>query len=344
VKVSVNNYDVNGTLVNWVDNGSAVNYSFPLNYSASGNRYTLKGIEVDNGSLIYSNEYRQNIFYPTNITLVLEPYQRMTVMLYGPVNGLNATAVYRTYVPLSNQERTDTSKVTNGTSVFYALNTSVDIIPSPLRAGDRLIDGYNLTNFTGSIAAVNFYNFSQLDLNFISLSGNYVIPSSVSLSGAIEFEGSYWALPDKNITIYSVNYNGLNLLASPMRIYTSTSNITIHLNATNVYIVPTVYLVPLPFETVYIHIDNRTFSNTSSISGKVQFINLPSTPYSISFSFAGKNYSFSGLKGEYQNIPIYPESTVIYIIAAILVIATISFVIVERVRKKELKRGNLGKK
>lgn len=338
VKLDIHNYDVNRTLTDWIDNGSAVNYSFPLNYSLSGRRYALRGIQVDNGGIIYSNEYRQDVFYPANITLVLEPYQSTAIRLYGPTSRINATAVYRVYVPLSSQEEVERSAVTNGTYIFHAQNTSIDLIPSPLRAGRYLIDAYNLTNFTGSTAAVRFYNFSQLDLNFVSLSGNYVIPSEISLSGAVEYGGEYWSLLDKNITISSLQYNGLALLARPVKVYTYTSNITLHINATDVYIVPAVYLVPLPFETVYIHIDNTTLSNTSSISGKVRFVNLPSLPYSVSFSFAGKDYNFSGLKGEYQNIPIYPNSTAIYIVAAILVTASVSFVAVERFRRKLKKR------
>lgn len=333
-KVTVINYDANSTLEDWVDNGSTVDYSFALNYSTNGAEYALRGIEVNNGSIIYSNVYHQAIFYPITITLALERYNKITAMLYGPASNVSAEAVYYRYIPLSNQKSLHRSIVTNGTPIFYASGTSINLLPVPEREGDYLITGYNLTNLTGDHASLYFYKFSHLSLNFLSLSGSYVSPSKVSLSGAIEFNDSFWSLPDKNITIYGVYYNGLNVLTSPINVHTYSTNLTLHVNATDVYVTPSIYLVPLPFEKVEVHIENITISNTTTVFGKTQFTNLPAVPYSVSFSFAGQNYSFTNLKGEYQTLPVYPESMIVYLMAGVLVIAAISFVVIERVRKR----------
>ncbi|MGC8698841.1 MAG: S53 family peptidase [Candidatus Acidifodinimicrobium sp.] len=334
VEVMVKNYDANSTLINWINKGGYVNYAFPLNYSTKGERYTLRGIEIDNSGIIYSNVYSQAVFYPINITLLLNKYSKMDVTLYGPIDNISAEAVYYKYIPLSNQESVHKLIVTNGTQIFYASNTSVNFIPIPERQGDYLIDGYNLTNFIGSQVSLYFYRFLHLTINFISLSGDQVSPSSIALSGAIEFNGSFWSLPDQNITIYKLYYNKLNILTSPVKLYTYSTNLTIHVNATNVYVTPSIYLVPLPFERVDIHIENSTLSNTTGLLGRAQFTNLPAVPYSISFSFAGQNYTFSNLRGEYQSLPVYPNNIVIYLIAGILVIAAISFVVIEKIRKR----------
>ena len=344
----VNEFDIGGrtNISEFVNSGSTLQFSSPMNATYENDSYSLLGYGIDNGPTLHQASGSVVVDAPINLTFVWRRGAVVHFNLDGAPADANLSVSYLYYVPLSNAISTYISTVSDGGTVLGIPQTVINYTGNPDYVNGVRYVAFNKSQIISRSVDVQFIEESKYDIKLLSADGAAVSATEISVSGPTGngtfYNNTIWAQTGSDFSIRSIIFagNGLNVLKSPVYLSPLNSSRNITLPISDITVSLGLYLgIPVISASVKFDYGNLSLKNSTGLSGAATFTDVPDSGYNISITAYGSNYDYRDLSGAQQTIEITPFIYQMYLIVGVISIVLAVFGLYEEIKHRRKKKA-----
>ncbi len=339
--VNLNGVDGNSSSSRMIPGGNTAEISSPARVNYSNVQYTLLGFRINNGPIIYSDGYNVSVYEPMNISFIWNKAYK-TDLSVTPVSSLSVNVSFSTFEPLSNNIIKTTSTISGNEGIFAVNNTNISVYSNPQIVANHR---YVLQDFSFKAnqigVSANFLEEKPLHINFYSTDGSSITPGVMEV-GFNNTNYTYinsttvWGPLSGNFTINRIIYKGVQMFSQPIALNSSVRNLSLSLPVSNVVVFLSTYFgVPVIGANVKLLVGNSTFSNSTGLSGKTVFYNIPQGKFNLGITAYGDTYTFNDLSSTSPNLVVSPALYQLYILLGVVLVVLIGLFLFEKIKHRK---------